>query len=764
MSTLQAMWGDTGCATVIATLFSVVCIGLDRVLAPLTGPVWAAGIVFVLIIGGVWFWIGFLRPHSTTPVSDLPYEVIEPSKILGSLRSLGKRTTAYVERPETQEIRDDPLPRHMLLIVGPEASGKTRESAEIAMSIARQLPTRARVYLMKRPEVPRETPADLCQDIPILLFDDFDHPWRNQTEGDARKATEAFQRLPELLRWFSQNSHDSHCWIIVNARTEPLERVCENGECGQAAALFHRVDLGPMEEGMQQDYWRSALQAFEITAPEEVVVALATENAGGFRLPYEYLERVVNAGRKEVSEADVKEFQGFQGSRWQDTVQSMSSRQRELLQAMGDLASLGLPLFPEDLIEVCASRRSRSYRLETLRRRWEATRLSAELVVLVRRHVKVAPDGRFLPHDSRVPERIWPLEQVVSEVGEMLMARAALPRLSGEGIAHLRDSLAALDAALYGSDFVPLLVLVNETRAALSQPTAAHRRAEIEKALVKFQALPPVLTAKDGVVWAGEQARLGISYGHLPVGDAALNHERAIACHQRALEVYTREAFPREWAVTQNNLGTALAFMPTRDGRKNLMRAIRCYRRALEVHTREAFPRDWARAKSNLGSAWGGVSALSSGDRGRSLKRAIRCYQQALEVFTREAFPRDWAMGQNNLGVACIGLYEATGGREDESLQMGIRCFQQALEVWTWKASPEHWAMLQINLGNAWGALLTGDRRKNLQRAAEYLEQALTVWTPEAFPREHASATAGLASVQTALRALLIPPKTTGAT
>jgi hypothetical protein len=34
--------------------------------------------------------------------------------------------------------------------------------------------------------------------------------------------------------------------------------------------------------------------------------------------------------------------------------------------------------------------------------------------------------------------------------------------------------------------------------------------------------------------------------------------ERAIACYQEALKVYTLEAFPEEWAMTQKNLGDAM--------------------------------------------------------------------------------------------------------------------------------------------------------------------------------------------------------------
>ena len=39
------------------------------------------------------------------------------------------------------------------------------------------------------------------------------------------------------------------------------------------------------------------------------------------------------------------------------------------------------------------------------------------------------------------------------------------------------------------------------------------------------------------------QYKLGLAYRTLPGGDRQANFERAIACYQAALQVYTREAF-----------------------------------------------------------------------------------------------------------------------------------------------------------------------------------------------------------------------------
>jgi hypothetical protein len=54
------------------------------------------------------------------------------------------------------------------------------------------------------------------------------------------------------------------------------------------------------------------------------------------------------------------------------------------------------------------------------------------------------------------------------------------------------------------------------------------------------------------------QNNLGTTYGDRISGNKAQNLEEAIACYKRALEVFTKEAFPEKWAGTQNNLGNTL--------------------------------------------------------------------------------------------------------------------------------------------------------------------------------------------------------------
>ena len=96
------------------------------------------------------------------------------------------------------------------------------------------------------------------------------------------------------------------------------------------------------------------------------------------------------------------------------------------------------------------------------------------------------------------------------------------------------------------------------------------------------------------------------------MGDRAANLQKAIACYEQALRVFTPEAAPLDYAMTQNDLGNAYADLPVGDRAANLRQAIACYEQALRVLTPEAAPRDYALTQNNLGNAY---RQLPVGDR-----------------------------------------------------------------------------------------------------------------------------------------------------
>jgi hypothetical protein len=99
------------------------------------------------------------------------------------------------------------------------------------------------------------------------------------------------------------------------------------------------------------------------------------------------------------------------------------------------------------------------------------------------------------------------------------------------------------------------------------------------------------------------------AWPEVPIGERDDNLQRAIAAHEAALTVYTKDSHPLEWAKTQTHLGHAWRELPTGDKRENIRRAIAAYQAALTIYTRDAQPSEWAGAQNKLGEAWQELAA-----------------------------------------------------------------------------------------------------------------------------------------------------------
>jgi len=229
---------------------------------------------------------------------------------------------------------------------------------------------------------------------------------------------------------------------------------------------------------------------------------------------------------------------------------------------------------------------------------------------------------------------------------------------------------------------------------------------------------------KNPLFYAAIQNYLGAAYYESPTGDRTANLERAIACFEEALRVWTPGTDPLKYAATQYNLGTAYGNLPTGDRAANLERAIRCYQEALRFRTPEAAPLDYAMTQNNLGFAY---TELPIGDRAANLERAIACFQEALHFYTPETAPLDYAGTQINLGNVYSELPNGT-------LVQAIYCYQEALRFYTPEADPLNYARTQHNLGFAYSKLPTGDRASNLTQAISCYQEALHFMTPQTEP------------------------------
>ena len=84
-------------------------------------------------------------------------------------------------------------------------------------------------------------------------------------------------------------------------------------------------------------------------------------------------------------------------------------------------------------------------------------------------------------------------------------------------------------------------------------------------------------------------------------GDVADNQEKAIACLQAALTVFTPVATPQLWAQAQHNLGKVYADRVRGERPSNRQQAVASFKQALTVFTRDAAPLDHLRTSRLLG-------------------------------------------------------------------------------------------------------------------------------------------------------------------
>ncbi|MBC8229226.1 CHAT domain-containing protein [bacterium] len=229
-------------------------------------------------------------------------------------------------------------------------------------------------------------------------------------------------------------------------------------------------------------------------------------------------------------------------------------------------------------------------------------------------------------------------------------------------------------------------------------------------------------------LWADTMGELANAYNQNPHGDHAENLERAIECYKRAMEIYTREAFPKKWAITQSNLGAAYLNRIKGNRTENLKLAVDHFQASLDVLNQDTFPGNWAKSQMNLGIAYRWFARIRSENLAKyaeNLEIAISYHQTALQVYTPIDYPEDWAMVQQNLAAAYMDRLE---GNQAKNLEFAISCCQAALEVYTQESYPESWAAMQQNLGEVYRYRIEGNRAENLEEAVRYFTAAINMY------------------------------------
>ena len=229
----------------------------------------------------------------------------------------------------------------------------------------------------------------------------------------------------------------------------------------------------------------------------------------------------------------------------------------------------------------------------------------------------------------------------------------------------------------------------------------------------------------------------------------------AVDEYRRALEERTKDAKPLEWAQTQKELGDALRGQAEEDavGAESARlrnEAVGAYRRALEVWTREAQPREWAETQFSIGGVQRGLGEQAGEEESaRLLGQAVASYRRALEVWSADTQPQWWAKAEENLGYTLLALLERSDSVDSARILVEAgETFRRALQVWTKEAQPGDWARTQNNLGIV---LLRRARQtrgaesaRHSEAAAVAFRHALEVWTPDTYPEEWRRAQDGL--------------------
>lgn len=318
--------------------------------------------------------------------------------------------------------------------------------------------------------------------------------------------------------------------------------------------------------------------------------------------------------------------------------------------------------------------------------------------------------------------------------------------------AHISLLQSAFALASYAPDLAPEITaeLQNEMGLALLQGayqyTQEARQQALQKACACHEAALSVYTrARYPLQYAKTQIYLGTVYQQYALSGQFNEAEQAIACYQEALQVYTFDSYPEQWLLLQTSLGAAYLQRVDGDLCDNIEQAIAYQRGALQHVLTMSASTIWATIQTNLGDAY---RQRIIGERAQNLEQAMICYRAALQIFTRSQHPIEWAGLHMRLASVFQELVVGDAERWDKNLSCAIVCYEGALQVYTPDAYLVERAATLVKLAKVHRMRPNGDRRYNLDQAARCYRTALQVFTSAAFPTEYRQALYSLSEVE----------------
>ncbi len=283
---------------------------------------------------------------------------------------------------------------------------------------------------------------------------------------------------------------------------------------------------------------------------------------------------------------------------------------------------------------------------------------------------------------------------------------------------ELQQALAAVDAdGVSVGDQVTMLVEI-----AMRMQQQPKEPGELEAAITLYdRALSLLPDVAEDIERARIRARRATAVMQMPID---LDTSKAVIAElEAAREVLAIKGSPEESAECDMNLGLALQ---SGGAPGAVPLSIQAYQRALKVFTREAYPREYAILHSNLATAYLATPVIGSAGKMREAL-AVQSFEAALQAISINDHPGEYAMLQNNLGNA---LQYAASGHPLENNLRALQAYEEALKVRNIRDTPIEFANTLANMGNCISNLPDDNEKpdagnpRNLQRAIECYNQA----------------------------------------
>ncbi len=251
---------------------------------------------------------------------------------------------------------------------------------------------------------------------------------------------------------------------------------------------------------------------------------------------------------------------------------------------------------------------------------------------------------------------------------------------------------------------------------------------ELHKAIFLCQRAIVLCGEEHPLLRARAMAGLATALWTLPSKETDLLIQ-AKEAYEAALPILQEFASPEEVAEVQMNLGLVLQSLVLFN-RAWIADSIKAYQKALQVFTWQAYPQEYAILHNNIAIAYLSMP-LSSSQEDLRQALAVQSFEEALKWITLIDHPSEYAMLQNNLGNA---LQYLPSVHPVENNLKAIAAYDQALKVRNPRDTPVEYANTVSNKANALYNLPDNPEhpeagnRNNLLQARAYYQEAQEIF------------------------------------